>query len=295
MTDQPKPARDRAQRFLFEHSDIRGEIVQLESSFTDILAIHQYPSAVSQLIGEFLAAAVLLATTLKFEGRLTLQARSQGQVPLLMAECDSQLQVRAIARGAQQATSTRFDQLLAAGQLAITVDPVSGKRYQGIVPLVEGSLAHSLEAYFRQSEQLGTRLWLAANGERAAGLLLQQLPAQLVTDPEARQSDWEHSATLGATIKPAELLELSGQELVHRLYHEQPLRLFDPLPVRFRCSCSRERTLNALSALPRTEVEELLAELGSITMDCEFCNQQYCFQREDLDAILQADDSHTLH
>lgn len=295
MTDQHTPSRDRAQRFLFEHRDIRGEIVQLDASFADILAIHQYPPGVSRLIGEFLAASVLLATTLKFEGKLILQARSQGQIPLLMVECDSQLQVRAIARGAQQATSARFDQLLAGGQLAITIDPVSGKRYQGIVPLVEDSLAHSLEAYFRQSEQLGTRLWLAASGERAAGLLLQQLPGQLVTDPETRQSDWEHAATLGATVRPGELLDLAGPEVIHRLYHEESIRLFDPLPVRFRCSCSRQRTLNALRSLPAAEIEELLVELGTITMDCEFCNQQYSFQREDLATIPGIDDSQTLH
>ena len=246
-------------------------------------------------IGEFLAASVLLATTLKFEGKLILQARSQGQIPLLMVECDSQLQVRAIARGAHQATSTRFDQLLAGGQLAITIDPVSGKRYQGIVPLVQDSLAHSLESYFRQSEQLGTRLWLAASGERAAGLLLQQLPAQLVTDSEARQSDWEHAATLGATVRPGELLDLAAPEVIHRLYHEESIRLFDPLPVCFRCSCSRQRTLNALRSLPAEEIEELLVELGTITMDCEFCNQQYSFQREDLAAIPGTDDSQTLH
>lgn len=293
MTEQPP--RDRAQRFLFEDSDIRGEVVHVDASFRDILAIHQYPPGVSRLIGEFLAAAVLLATTLKFEGRLILQARSQGQIPLLMVECDSQLQVRAIARGAQQATSERFDQLLADGQLAITVDPLSGTRYQGIVPLVEDSLAHSLEAYFRQSEQLGTRLWLATDGSRAAGLLLQQLPAQRVTDAEARQADWEHAATLAATVQAEELLALSAQQLVHRLYHETSIRLFDPLPVRFSCSCSRERTLNALSTLPAAEIEELLEELGSITMDCEFCNQQYHFQREDLGTILGSDDQQTLH
>lgn len=295
MNDKPTTAADRVQRFLFEDADIRGEIVHLDNSFGDILAIHQYPPGVSRLMGEFLSAAVLLATTLKFEGKLILQVRSEGQVPLLMVECDSQLQVRAIARGAQQATSDRFDQLLARGQLAITIDPLVGKRYQGIVPLVEDSLAHSLEAYFRQSEQLGTRLWLAADNRRAAGLLLQQLPAQLITDPEARQAGWEHAATLAATVKPGELLELGGAEVIHRLYHEEPIRLFDPLPVRFRCSCSRERTLNALCSLPRAEVEELLEELGSITMDCEFCNQQYCFEREDLGAILGTDDDQILH
>ena len=176
----PAGAGDRSLRFLFEQADIRGETVHLDDAYRDILAIHQYAPGVSRLLGEFLAASVLLSTTLKFEGKLILQARSEGEIPLLMVESNSALEIRAIARGAEQATSERFDRLLANGQLAITIDPEQGQRYQGIVPLVEDSLANSLDAYFRHSEQLGTRLWLAADGQRAAGLLLQQLPAELV-------------------------------------------------------------------------------------------------------------------
>ena len=295
MSESKLPTRDRAQRFLFEETDIRGEFVHLDTAYRDILATHQYPRAVGHLLGEFLAAAVLLATTLKFEGKLVLQARSEGQVPLVMVECDSQLQVRAIARGAQEATSEHFDQLLAGGQLAITIDPDSGQRYQGIVPLVQSSLAHSLEAYFQQSEQLGTRFWLAAGENSAAGMLLQQLPAQLVPDRSDRQDDWEHASTLAATLRNEEMLQLSAPELVHRLYHEEPVRLFEPLAVKFCCSCSRERTLNALTSLPKDEVEELLQELGSITMDCEFCNQQYRFGREDLGEVFAKNGQQTLH
>ncbi len=286
MTDTNIPTRDRAQRFLFENTDIRGEIVQLDAAYRDIVAIHQYPPAVSRLLGEFLAASVLLATTLKFEGKLILQARSEGQIPLIMAECDSELRVRAIARGAQEATSDRFEQLLGGGQLAITIDPAAGKRYQGIVPLVDDSLAQSLESYFRQSEQLGTRLWLTVNETSAAGMILQQLPAQLVTDAAERSAHWQHASTLAATLRDDELLTLAAPEITHRLYHEDPLRLFEPLPVAFECNCSRERTYNALASLPNAEVEELLEELGSITMDCEFCNQQYRFVREDLTPFL---------
>lgn len=287
--------RDRTQRFLFEEADIRGEIVQLDQSYRDILAVHQYAPGVSRLLGEFLAASVLLATTLKFEGKLVLQARSSGQLPLLMVECDSALQVRAIARGAQEATSERFDQLLAQGQLAITIDPVKGQRYQGIVPLSEASLAACLDGYFQQSEQLGTRFWLNADGNCAAGMVLQQLPAQLVTDAGERQQQWEHATTLAQTLQGEELRDLAAPQIVHRLYHEEPLRLFEPLPVAFHCNCSRERTLGALGSLPAAELEELLEEMGSITMDCEFCNQQYRFLREDLADKLGQDGSKTLH
>lgn len=295
MSEGKLPGRNRTQRFLFEEADIRGEIVQLGACLNEITSIHQYAPGVNQLLGEFLAASVLLATTLKFDGRLVLQARSEGQIPLLMAECDNELNLRAIARGAQEATSDRFDQLLTGGQLAITIDPSNGKRYQGIAPLVEDSLAHSLDAYFRQSEQLGTRFWLACDGEHASGMLLQQLPAQRVEDSAQRNAQWEHVNALAATLRPEELLQLAAPEVVHRLYHEDPLRLFEPVPTRFRCNCSRERTLNALSALPREEIRELLEELGSITMDCEFCNQQYRFVEQDLAGILLNDDQGLLH
>ena len=286
---------DTSLRCLFEDADIRGETVHLDAAYREILSIHEYAPGVNRLLGEFLAAAVLLSTNLKYEGRLILQVRSEGQIPLLMVECDHLLQVRAIARGAQEATSDDNAQLLTNGQLAITIDPSSGQRYQGIVPLVEDSLAHSLDAYFEQSEQLKSRLWLAADGDRAAGLLLQQLPSQVTQDDTERLQQWEHACSLAATVRDEELLQLRAEELLYRLYHEDAVRVFQPAPVSFRCSCSRERTRNALASLDPGEVEELLEELGSITMDCEFCNQQYRFAREDLGDILPGDESRTLH
>ncbi len=289
------PTSDRSRRFLFVDADIRGESVQLDSAYREILAIHQYAYGVSRLLGEFLSAAVLLSTNLKFEGKLVLQVRSQGQIPLLMVECDHSLQVRGIARGAEHATSNSNDQLLCNGQLAITIDPTNGQRYQGIVPLRQGSLAQGLDAYFEQSEQLKTRIWLAADGQRAGGLLLQQLPVQIADDEIQRLQQWEHACALAATVTDAELLDLDAEQLLYRLYHEDPVRLFEPSPVRFHCTCSRERTRNALATLHPTELEELLEDLGNITMDCEFCNQQYSFDRSDLADILEDDAAKTLH
>jgi molecular chaperone Hsp33 len=286
---------DRSVRFLFDNADVRGETVHLESSLKDLLDTHQYAPGVASLLGEFLAAAVLLSTTLKYEGKMILQARSEGQVPLLMAECSSELKLRAIARGAQQATSEEFGMLLAKGQLAITIEPDKGQRYQGIVPLVENSLSRSLEAYFQQSEQLHTRFWLTSDGERAAGLLLQQLPAQLQTEEHVREQQWQHLCSLANTLQPAELLDLNAEKLLFRLYHEEPTRVFEPRRPEFCCSCSRQRTLNALIAIGPEEVESVLAEQGSITMDCEFCNQRYVFLREDLETLFKPADDSMLH
>ena len=172
-----EPNTDRSQRFLFDNADIRGETAHLRDSLGEVLANHQYAPGVGRLLGEFMAASVLLSTTLKYEGKMILQARSEGQIPLIMAECTSDLKIRAIARGAQEATSEDFEILLSNGQLVITIDPARGERYQGIVPLVKNSLAHSLDAYFRMSEQLHTRFWLACDGQQAAGCCCSSCPA----------------------------------------------------------------------------------------------------------------------
>jgi molecular chaperone Hsp33 len=286
---------DRAMRFVFEQTDVRGETVHLDKAFTDVLAIHQYAPSVGRLLGEFLAASVLLSTTLKFDGKLILQVRSEGQIPLLMVECTSKREVRAIARGAEQATSENFELLLTNGQLAVTIDPDNGERYQGIVPLLGGSLATSLDAYFAQSEQLQTRVWLAADEHRAAGMLLQQLPTQVVPSEEERQAQWEHACTLAQTLEVEELLELKAEQILHRLYHEDPMRVFPAAPVVFSCSCSSERTLSALASLGRAEILDILDEQGSIAMDCEFCNQQYIYHQEDLKPLLDDDETRILH
>ena len=294
-TAYPSDQYDIARRFLFEDADIRGESVSLKDSYRDILAIHQYAPGVARLLGEFLAASVLLSSTLKFDGKLILQARSEGQIPLLMAECNDQLQIRGIARGAEQATALHNSLLLANGQLVITIDPTDGQRYQGIVLLEEDSLAASIDSYFATSEQLGTRIWLAADGERASGLLLQQLPAQISAEAGTRSAQWDHVCTLAATVTSPELLQLDPTTLLHRLYHEDPVSVFEPRTVQFACNCSRERTLNALISIGSVEIRALLDEMETISMDCEFCNQQYHFSENDLQSLLEGPESKTLH
>jgi molecular chaperone Hsp33 len=294
-SEKPIENSDTARRFIFEDADIRGQRTVLRDAYQEILAIHQYAPGVSRVLGEFLAASVLLSTTLKFEGKIILQARSEGQIPLLMTECNDRLEIRGIARGAEEATALEDDLLLNNGQLVITIDPTDGHRYQGIVPLEEGSLAYSLDSYFEKSEQLGTRIWLAADGDHASGFLLQQLPAQLTKDTTDRKNQWEHVCSLASTLTEAEVLELDTNTLLHRLFHDDTLRLFEPQTVQFSCNCSRDRTQNALIALGRDELLELLTDLGIITMDCEFCNQQYQFDRDDLAQALGEAESKTLH
>jgi molecular chaperone Hsp33 len=286
---------DRRRRFIFEHMDLRGELVHLDAVLKDIRATHHYAPAVGSLLGEFIAASVLLASTLKFRGTLTVQARSERQVPLIMAECNSRLEVRGIARGADGATGQTFAELLGEGQLALTMTPERGRRYQGIVPLNDRSLAASIDSYFAQSEQLHTCLYLAADGGRAAGMLLQQLPMQRVLDPALRADQWRRVNALAATLTDAELLDIDDATLLHRLFHEDDLRLLGDDTVRFRCSCSQDRTLAALATIGEAEVRSILDEQGAVTMDCEFCNQRYVFREEHLRGLLERPGAQPLH
>ena len=276
---------DFTQRFLFDDTDVRGEMVVLSETYAQVLAKHPYPQPVAQLLGELLAAASLLVGTLKFEGLMILQARSSGPVPLLMVECSSEGGLRRIARydAEQIAADALLADLMPDGILAITVEPKSGQRYQSLVDLDGATLADCLSNYFATSEQLPTRFWLCADGQRARGLLLQQLPADRLTDPEAREASWQHVTTLADTLKTEELLGLDNPTLLHRLYHEEPLRLFDPRSLQFRCSCSRERSANALVSLGQSDAEQLLGEnAGSVVIDCQFCNQRYAFDAADI-------------
>lgn len=276
---------DHTQRFLFEDTDIRGELATLNDSYGHVLAKHPYPEPVAQLLGEMLAAAALLVGTLKFEGLLVLQARSAGAVPLLMVECSSEREVRGIARyhAEQVLPGADLRSLMPEGVLAITVDPRQGQRYQGIVALEGATLAECLSGYFATSEQLPTHFWLNADGRRARGLLLQQLPADRLKDPEEREASWQHMTTLADTLTAEELLGLDNETLLRRLYHQETVRLFDPQALEFRCSCSRERSANALVSLGQQDAELLLDENdGKVEIDCQFCNQRYIFDAADV-------------
>lgn len=276
---------DFSQRFLFDDSDVRGELVALHESYQHVLAKHDYPPAVAQLLGELMAAAALLVGTLKFDGLLVLQARSSGAVPLLMVECSSARELRGIARyeSAQLGELATLSELMPDGVLAITVEPTQGQRYQGIVDLDGADLAACLTNYFQTSEQLATRFWLHADGLRARGLLLQQLPADRLLDADERQESWLHLLTLANTLSAEELLALDNETLLHRLYHEEALRLFEPNALSFRCSCSRERSANALVSLGLEDAENLVAEQGgAVVIDCQFCNERYSFDAADV-------------
>jgi len=280
---------DQFQRFIFENSQVRGAWVQLGESYREIGAKAPYPDSVRSLLGEALVASVLMSSTLKFEGTLSLQARGEGPLRTLMTECSHNRNIRGLARFDDQAISEEgFHELLGDSRMAITITPDKGNRYQGIVPRERDSLAGCLEDYFDRSEQIPTSLFLFADEQAAAGLLLQRLPGATEEDDDL----WNRVNHLAATVKASELLELDSQTVLHRLFHEETVRLFEPEAVRFRCSCSHERTIGALKAIGRDECYNILKERGTIEMDCQFCHSHYRFGRNDIDHLFSG---HTLH
>lgn len=289
---------DQIQRFLFDQTNVRGEIVTLSNAYHEVLDRHAYPPAVNQLLGELLAAVALLTDTVKLDGTLSIEVRGQGELSLLMAESNPGGELRAIARIADGGTlpseHASFRDLVGDGQIVITLDPRGGNRYQGVVALDHDTLSGCLEAYFSQSEQLPTRLWLAADGERAGGLLLQRLPdASQNQDVDA----WERSVHLADTIKPVELLGLEQREVLYRLYHEETVRVFEPKALRFGCTCSRERMSSGLLTLGGAELRDILREQGEINTQCHFCHTKYHYTAADIESLLDNPDapSPTIH
>lgn len=233
MSDLPDT--DFTQRFIFDDRDVRGEMVALERSYAEVLAKHAYPQPVQQLLGELMAAAALLVGTLKFDGLLVLQAQSQGPVPLLAIEYTSEHDIRGLARyeAEQIGADATLADLMPGGHLVLTIIPVNGQRYQGTVELDGKDLSECFTNYFVMSQQINTCISLAADGVRARGLLVQQLPAEIHKDSEEREESWAHVKALANTVKVEELLGLDNETVLHRLYHEDAVRLFDIQPLRF--------------------------------------------------------------
>jgi molecular chaperone Hsp33 len=277
---------DTLHRFLFEHLPIRGEIVHLDSVWQAVIERHDYPPVLKNLMGELCAAAVLLAATLKLQGSMVLQIHGKGAVKLLVVECTGDLELRATAKWEGDLSLGTLQDLVGDGRFVITLDPKDGNQaYQGIVALEGDTIAEILQNYMTRSEQLETRLWLAADGKVAAGMLLQKLPQQR----EHMDADaWGRATQIAATLKAEELLTLPAQELIHRLYHEEDIRLFDAQSIVFRCACSRENVARMLQMLGREEVESILAERKEIEVHCEFCNERYLFDAIDAEAVFSA-------
>ncbi len=285
---------DKLHRFFLENLNIRGEWVSLKESWQEIQNAADYPTPVRHVLGEALAAVSLLAESLKFDGSLTLQIRGTQPITMLVVQASSEGDIRGIAKWQDDIPNTEtdnatFSELFGAGTMVISVEnklksgAKQGEQYQSLVSLEGDSLTACLKEYFSQSEQLETQLWLAVSDDAVAGLMLQSVPTD---DKNIKHSDqqnnWSHASILANSLTEDELLGLDVKTLLHRLYHEEDLRLYDAKPLRFKCSCSQTKIDHMIYALGEKDAKALIEEQGSIDVDCEFCNTHYTLDEIDV-------------
>ncbi|HEY0490671.1 MAG TPA: Hsp33 family molecular chaperone HslO [Telluria sp.] len=303
MTTETK---DTLQKFIFDNAAVRGEFVEISDTWREVQARHSYPPAVKTVLGEMLAAAALLSANLKFNGSIIMQIHGDGPVKLMVVECDSDLRLRATAKLAEgahvadDATLTSLLNVSGKGRFVITLDPndkMPGQQpYQGIVPLDGDDMATVIENYMLRSEQLDTRLWIAADEHVSRGLLLQKLPRHSGKDDQTKQATeaeeletWNRAVMLASTLKQEELLSADIQTLMNRLFWEETIRVFDPAHPRFHCSCTREKVGNMLKMLGTGEVEAALEDLGALEINCDFCGKHYAFDKVDCAQLFATD------
>jgi len=305
-TDTGTTNRDTLQKFIFDNAAVRGELVEISDTWREIQARHAYPKAVRSVLGEMVAAGALLSANLKFNGSIVMQIHGDGPVRLLVVECDADLRMRATAKLAPDveiADDVTLNDMFNAngkGRFVITLDPadkVPGQQpYQGVVPLDGDDMATVIENYMLRSEQMDTRLWLAADDKVARGLLLQKLPRHSGKEDQTKQASeaedletWNRAAMLGQTVKREELLSTDISTLLHRLFWEETIRVFDPVHPQFYCSCNREKVGNMLKMLGQEEVESALTELGELGINCDFCGKHYAFDKVDCAQLFASD------
>ncbi len=264
---------DKIQRFIFDSFGIRGEFVQLEEAAQRMLQQHDYPPIIADLLQQVAAVTILMTTTLKFEGKLSVQLQSPNKLKLLVVQANHKLGFRGIARYDKQVdySGLNFKDLTQNGRLSITIEPKKGKRYQGFVELAEDNFAKCVENYFNQSEQLKTRIWLFNDEQQVKGLMLQALPDMLSHD------SFDHLVYLSETLTKEECLSIESDILLNRLFHQESVRELQTQEVKFHCGCSRKKMLDSVALFPESDIEDLLKTRGKVTVKCEFCLTKFDF------------------
>lgn len=289
--------KDTLNRFLFENTPVRGNFVNLSNTYLLALDKQHLPKGLKRALGELMAASALLTATLKMNGSLVLQIQSTGILKLLVVECTSDFGIRATAKyNAEINDDQNLFDLIEHGQFVITLDPKDGgQSYQGIVPIESNDISTILENYMMRSEQIDTKIWLCCDGNSAAGMLLQKLPDtmnQQTQSDDAIEHDldaWNRIGHLADTVTDAELLQLPAETLLHRLFHEEDVRLFEASNTKFFCSCTRASVANMLRMLGNDEISSILEQQGKIEVNCDFCNTHYQFDKVDAAQLLASD------
>lgn len=282
-TNKIMKQQDSLRRFIFEDHGVRGEWVRLETSLQQAKQFQRLANdAVDSQLGQALAAVVLLSATIKFKGAMIMQIQGSGDLKALVAQASNERKIRGLVRSTDRVAGANLLEMIGdGGRLVLTVESENAEPYQGIVGVDMPTLAEVLRTYFTQSEQLDTRLWLFADKTRAGGLFLQELPSD-----NKDKAGWEHLEMLANTVTAEELLSLDCEDLLHRLFHQEKVRIYEPEAVEFKCNCSRQKIGGTLVALGRSELQAILAERDVIEVDCQFCGAQYHFDKVDIENLL---------
>lgn len=273
---------DFLQGFLFDNSDVRGKIVRLDDSVRTIMEQHDYPPVIRTILGELLVASALLSSTLKYEGQLTLQFQGEGALKMLVAKCNHHLEIRGVAQWDNNVDTEQLKNAFFSGKLVITLEELKeNTRHQSIVAIENKTIAEAIEVYFKQSEQIPTKIILANNVSHFAGLLLQKMPSHRTDQVDF----WQHVEILASTLKEEEFLKWDNQKLLRNLFHEESIRLFDPANIIFKCSCSLEKTQNTLRLLGQKEAAATFLTHKVLTVTCEYCNKSYEFTKSMIEQL----------
>jgi molecular chaperone Hsp33 len=278
MTPSLSLPKDCLQRFILKDLHVRGQWIHLDRAYTAIQSIHPYPITIRMLIGEALAASALISSTLKYEGRTTLQIEGPGPIKLLLAQCNHLFHLRGLAKWDEDIDLTSSMPLFSGAQCLISItQATSQETYNGIIPLEHDNLALCLESYFQRSEQLPTKFYFASTHEHIVGLMLQSLPDDAMTEDM-----WQHVTCLADTLTQPELLSVAPMALMNRLFHDEDMQWFIENPVEFKCSCSKEKSEKAVITFGEEEVMDVFNSTTTLVVNCEFCNQSYEFDKIDV-------------
>ncbi|MBA2649793.1 MAG: Hsp33 family molecular chaperone HslO [Legionella sp.] len=276
---------DSLQRFIFEHAHIRGEIVHINNTFKTIMSQRNYPPRVKIMLAEAMVSCLLLTSSIKFEGSLSLQFQGDKRLSLILVQCDHDLNIRALAQFEESLTDEDYDKAFLTGKMMLTINQdAQAQTYQSMVSIESSEMSENLMNYFAQSEQITTGVWLAVNDDCAAGLLLQLMPSDASIE---REQFWEYAVQLGQTVTEEELLTLDNQTLLYRLYNETELRLFDSRPTQFKCRCTPDKMKQVVRVLGEQDALELLKSRKELEVTCDFCNQSYGFDPIDVALIFK--------
>ncbi len=277
---------DTIQRFLFKHLNIRGQHLKIDLAWQKLLEDRGYPCVLKKLLGELTALSIMLANGMKHTGKVTLQVQGKGPVNLLVVEVTHDLKLRGVAKTNKTITTeTSANELLGDGRIMVTLENTqTNTHFQSYVERTGDSLIESFENFFSQSEQLPTKLWIASDDSSLSAVMIQKLPDNDSIDTDG----WDRIMSLATTISDQELYSLDTKELLHRLFHEENLELFESLEIQYLCPKDKQKVENMIQSLGEEEARKILAEQGEIVIHNEICNFHLRFNQEEINRIFKS-------